>query len=109
MSERDQPFDDRDSPFGDTTACASNNSQASRVSFNSASNAAIRLFAAASSSASTLGMPSRTPASMRTCAFHRNKVAGEIPVSAAISATGSPLAGERTLVDAWSAERISAS
>ncbi len=55
-----------------------------------ASSAAIRFFAEASSSASTLGMPSRTPASTRTCAFHRHNVAGEIPVSAAISATGSP-------------------
>ncbi|NKY31317.1 hypothetical protein [Nocardia gamkensis] len=27
MSECDQPFDDRDPPFGDTTACASNNSR----------------------------------------------------------------------------------
>ncbi len=40
MTERDQPFDDSDPPSGKTTACVSNSPQASRVRFNSASNAA---------------------------------------------------------------------
>jgi hypothetical protein len=98
MAPRDQPFDDRDLPFGTTTACSSNRAQASRVNANSASNAAIRRRAAASSSASTLGTPARIPASMSTCSFQRNKVAAEIPVSAATVATGSP---ERNRTQIW--------
>ncbi len=50
----------------------------------------MRLCVAASSSASALGVPSRTPASRSAWRFHRNRVAWQIPVSIAIAATGSP-------------------
>jgi hypothetical protein len=57
------------------TASALNSSHASLISANSASSWAMRLSAAASSSASTLGVPSMTPASISAWRFHRNKVA----------------------------------
>lgn len=51
----------------------------------------MRARADASSSDSILGTPPRTPASIRAWSFHRNNVAGDMPVSVAISATVSPL------------------
>ncbi|HWO67930.1 MAG TPA: alcohol dehydrogenase catalytic domain-containing protein [Umezawaea sp.] len=52
-----------------------------QVNVSSASSRAMRRCADASSSASTLGTPSLTPASTRAWAFHRNSVAGETGVS----------------------------
>jgi hypothetical protein len=76
--------------FGGTTASALNSSHASRVKVSSVSSWAMRLRVAASSSASTLRVPSMTPASINACRFHRNRVDCGIPVSAATAATHSP-------------------
>lgn len=57
----------------------------------------MRLWAAASSSASTLGVPSMTPASMSAWRFQRNRVASQIPVSTATAATGSPARSRETI------------
>jgi len=50
----------------------------------------MRARADANSSDSLLGTPRRTPASIRAWSFLRNNVAGDLPVSAATSATASP-------------------
>lgn len=62
----------------------------SRVSLSASSRCAIGLRAAVSSSASGLVICGRGLASMRAYFFQLNNVAGEVPVSAAITATDSP-------------------
>lgn len=58
--------------------------------YRSASSCAMLLWVATNSSASTLRVPSMTPAAIRALRFQRNRVAWQIPVSAATEATGSP-------------------
>ena len=57
----------------------------------------MRLWAAASSLAPTLGMPSMTPASISAWRFHRHSVAWQMLVSAATTATGSPDRSRKTI------------